>query len=297
MRVGEELLIPLNLMKSENGGISIQQYTDLTPTQNETITSDPVDLTATTINENPGINSDIDSPEGFPLEVATSYDPPTNKQTLGDNQVLPEIDAQILAQTTPITLPIEKPTPTEDFTPSMRESVQEINADSNATVVKPEVTINKPDSIKNQIAEFASIVTSKFSFPKHPTHNVSNTGIPADKSAVDSSETISPEEISSQIVPIKPLTLGQNVKVAQNTTIKAVEESEENTPIDDQWILIEGSFTPKAVYKGSAYGSGLLMRVSPGTSLRLTKSTDNWYEVETDKGSGYVLHRDAKIVE
>jgi predicted oxidoreductase len=65
----------------------------------------------------------------------------------------------------------------------------------------------------------------------------------------------------------------------------------------EQWIQIEGSFTPKAVYKGADYASGLLMRVAPGTTFKLTNTSDKWYVVETDAGEGYVLHRDAQIIQ
>ncbi len=84
-----------------------------------------------------------------------------------------------------------------------------------------------------------------------------------------------------------------NVNLAKNknTTIESAPDSSLNRN-----ILISGSYTPKAIYKGAGYDSGLLMRVPPGTHLKLTKSIDEWFQVETIKGSGYVFHRDAEII-
>jgi len=64
-----------------------------------------------------------------------------------------------------------------------------------------------------------------------------------------------------------------------------------------QRVLVSGSFTPKAVYKGAGYNSGLLMRVKPGSKFVLTKTSGRWFQVETNKGAGYIFHRDAQLIQ
>jgi len=59
-------------------------------------------------------------------------------------------------------------------------------------------------------------------------------------------------------------------------------------------IMISGTYYPKAIYNDADFSSSLLMRVSPGTSLKVSKAVGNWFEVETDKGTGYVHQRDIK---
>jgi nucleoid-associated protein YgaU len=59
-------------------------------------------------------------------------------------------------------------------------------------------------------------------------------------------------------------------------------------------IMVSGTYYPKAIYNDADFSSSLLMRVSPGTSLKVSKALGNWFEVETDKGTGYVHQRDIK---
>lgn len=59
-------------------------------------------------------------------------------------------------------------------------------------------------------------------------------------------------------------------------------------------IMVSGTYYPKAIYNDADFSSSLLMRVSPGTSLKVSKAIGNWFEVETDKGTGYVHQRDIK---
>jgi len=57
-------------------------------------------------------------------------------------------------------------------------------------------------------------------------------------------------------------------------------------------IRVSGTYYPKAVYNNADFSSSLLMRVSPGTTLQVSGATGNWFEVETDKGVGFVHQRD-----
>ena len=59
-------------------------------------------------------------------------------------------------------------------------------------------------------------------------------------------------------------------------------------------IMVSGTYYPKAVYNEADFSSSLLMRVSPGTQLEVSKAMGNWFQVETDKGVGYVHKRDIK---
>lgn len=59
-------------------------------------------------------------------------------------------------------------------------------------------------------------------------------------------------------------------------------------------IMISGTYYPKAVYGDADFSSGLLMRVSPGTTLKVSAVDGAWYEVETEQGPGFVHQRDVK---
>lgn len=59
-------------------------------------------------------------------------------------------------------------------------------------------------------------------------------------------------------------------------------------------IMVSGTYYPKAVYNEADFSSSLLMRVSPGTTLQVSKAMGSWYQVKTDKGLGYVHQRDIK---
>lgn len=64
--------------------------------------------------------------------------------------------------------------------------------------------------------------------------------------------------------------------------------------IDSGKVMIRGTYYPKAVYNEADFSSSLLMRVSPGTQLVVSKAIGPWLEVTTDKGVGYVHSRDIK---
>ena len=58
--------------------------------------------------------------------------------------------------------------------------------------------------------------------------------------------------------------------------------------------MVSGTYYPKAVYNDADFSSSLLMRVSPGTTLQVSRAIGSWYEVSTDQGTGYVHARDIK---
>ncbi len=73
--------------------------------------------------------------------------------------------------------------------------------------------------------------------------------------------------------------------------IKNVGKSTQQSP---EQIMVSGTYYPKAIYNNADFSSSLLMRVSPGTTLQVSKAMGNWYQVKTSKGLGYVHQRDIK---
>lgn len=63
-----------------------------------------------------------------------------------------------------------------------------------------------------------------------------------------------------------------------------------------KWVMVEGSYYPKAIYRKPNYSAGMLTRVLPGTTLKHIKSGENWIQVETDKGRGYLHRSDARML-
>ena len=59
-------------------------------------------------------------------------------------------------------------------------------------------------------------------------------------------------------------------------------------------IMVSGTYYPKAVYHDADFSSSLLMRVSPGTTLQVSRALGPWFEVQTEQGKGYVHTRDIK---
>jgi len=82
-----------------------------------------------------------------------------------------------------------------------------------------------------------------------------------------------------------PRTIEKTFNESGNLTLQEVAHGE---------IMVSGTYYPKAIYNDADFSSSLLMRVSPGTTLQVSKAMGNWFEVETDKGVGYVHQRDIK---
>ena len=71
-------------------------------------------------------------------------------------------------------------------------------------------------------------------------------------------------------------------------------EAAPGTEADGDAVMVSGTYYPKAIYNEANFSSSLLMRVSPGTKLNVSKAVGPWFEVVTDKGVGYVHSRDTK---
>ncbi len=85
-------------------------------------------------------------------------------------------------------------------------------------------------------------------------------------------------------------------------------EAFELSPLDDpqaddagdagaRFIKVSGSYTPKGIYERPAAQSRVMMRVTPGTVLRLERTVSGWYQVGTAGGPGYLRDTDAQLVQ
>jgi nucleoid-associated protein YgaU len=102
----------------------------------------------------------------------------------------------------------------------------------------------------------------------------------------DETQSITIVEANFQADPSQP-----PIKIATDT-IEVVKMAPSSPDLNQ--VMVRGTYYPKAIYNDADFSSSLLMRVSPGTSLKVSKALGNWFEVETDKGTGYVHQRDIK---
>lgn len=91
------------------------------------------------------------------------------------------------------------------------------------------------------------------------------------------------KEITSTPIESKPIT----AEIEPNKEADRVKYNSE-------WVMVEGSYYPKAIYRNPNYTGGMLTRVLPGTKLKFIKSGKNWIHVETEKGQGYLHRSDAR---
>jgi len=129
----------------------------------------------------------------------------------------------------------------------------------------------------------------------------------ANKSAIDASGALIAEASSLGNEPViadetQPITIVEaTFKTDPNQQpVKIVTETEQQpviavTPQPDlSEVMVSGTYYPKAIYNDADLSSSLLMRVSPGTSLKVSNAEGNWIEVETSKGKGFLHKRDIK---
>lgn len=83
---------------------------------------------------------------------------------------------------------------------------------------------------------------------------------------------------------------GSEVEPAAAPAQQAAKGVETNS----DWVMVSGTYYPKAVYNDANFSATLLMRVSPGTKLLVSRSIGPWFEVKTDRGIGYVHSRDVR---
>lgn len=159
----------------------------------------------------------------------------------------------------------------------------------------------KPRTFRDRLTNLATQIKSRIRKPGTTTPAVVTPELEGNGNQEDL-QVRDPNESTTITVPV-PVANTNALQLSEEQAETLVSPAKQTitspatvTPEPSEWVKIEGDFTPKAVYKSAGYGSGLLMRVSPGTTLKLTRQTNEWYEVETSKGSGFVFHRDALIV-
>lgn len=64
-----------------------------------------------------------------------------------------------------------------------------------------------------------------------------------------------------------------------------------------QMVRVIGSYYPKGIYAQPFSYSPLLMRVAPGTTMRLQRTLGDWLQVETDNGLGFLRQSDAELLD
>ena len=88
----------------------------------------------------------------------------------------------------------------------------------------------------------------------------------------------------------------QDIKIVEATfqSDETLQVEKEIASATDQIIMVSGTYYPKAVYNEADFSSSLLMRVSPGTELTVSRALGPWFEVQTEFGKGYMHSRDIK---
>lgn len=126
-------------------------------------------------------------------------------------------------------------------------------------------------------------------------HNNDSTAINASSDALSDASDILDETQPIKIVEatFKSSKSPASLSTADNDTAEALAVSGKNGKSPAQ-IMVSGTYYPKAVYNEADFSSSLLMRVSPGTTLQVSKSMGSWFQVKTEKGLGYVHQRDIK---
>ncbi|HBR98302.1 MAG TPA: hypothetical protein DD979_13140 [Gammaproteobacteria bacterium] len=262
MTVGMEILIPLHLIITE-------ERNALSPKTDYTLVSPPKSafdashgsMTA----QQPLANRQATSPLSSEL-----HEKPVDIAMLEiQAEPAPAAPATAVSQTQTTVTPLPNAPMTTDTVST--------NAAAAAT---RDSTGYQPAGFRERLSQLANSIKGRLSTPATvaaapPVPTVTFTG--------DKSEPISEPTPEAEAEPqvIKP---------------QATAMAESAKPENNEWVKIGGDFTPKAIYKYANYSSGLLMRVSPGTTLKMTRQTNDWYEVETSKGAGFVFHRDAMIV-
>ncbi len=118
--------------------------------------------------------------------------------------------------------------------------------------------------------------------------------------SVDVDEAVNQEAVdaTSQLVASASNLMDetQEIKIVeakyQSDDVMNVMPSDDSS--SDQIIMVSGTYYPKAVYNEADFSSSLLMRVSPGTEMMVSRAMGPWFEVQTENGVGYMHSRDIK---
>ncbi len=87
---------------------------------------------------------------------------------------------------------------------------------------------------------------------------------------------------------------GRDIRIVEAAFTGGADAEAPAAGASGQTVLISGTYYPKAVYSDADFSAGLLMRVSPGTRLNVSSVEGQWFQVETERGTGWVHRRDTK---
>ncbi len=148
--------------------------------------------------------------------------------------------------------------------------------------------VAKPDS--NEATQATTVAAAQTKL-----NNTDGEAVEAAAGALASASSILDETQPIKIVEAKFQADGNAATPATvDATTLAAEASQQLDSNAGGQIMVSGTYYPKAIYNKADFASSLLMRVSPGTQLTVSKAIGPWYEVMTDKGVGYVHTRDIK---
>ncbi len=123
-----------------------------------------------------------------------------------------------------------------------------------------------------------------------------STAMPEFKAVVTKPEMTKPEAVEDDIKIVEAAfqSDGGIMPVTADSLAEEASLAAESNGNQLGKVMVKGTYYPKAVYNNADFSSSLLMRVSPGTQLLVSKAIGPWLEVKTDKGVGYVHSRDIK---
>ena len=171
--------------------------------------------------------------------------------------------------------------------------------DSNGTLIPKGEEKLVPDAMFGGVApsnEPAIAATAAVLAGTNQPAETPSTDAPAVQAATEKSITAKPESRDDDI-KIVEAAFQNEVGIKPESTDSLSEEASMAINSDDKnlsKVMVKGTYYPKAVYNSADFSSSLLMRVSPGTQLLVSKAIGPWLEVKTDKGVGYVHSRDIK---
>ena len=154
-------------------------------------------------------------------------------------------------------------------------------ADTPRIPVEP-ASIQKTDALRTMTISSASTLTDVAK--DTDLLNIGTNRLPVPQNVIGEGQPIKIVEAT-----FKP----DEVAAPQSQTAEAIKDVDSSTHSPEQ-IMVSGTYYPKAIYNNADFSSSLLMRVSPGTTLQVSKAMGNWYQVKTSKGLGYVHQRDIK---
>ena len=170
---------------------------------------------------------------------------------------------------------------------------QNLFSEKQATQVRLNQTIYVPMGIVKQrsatktakLASEAALQPVGANTVQDQTSIDATSAVMAGNNLLDETQQIKIVEATFQANPSSPLTQDQLANEA-STQLRNTSPGES--------VMVSGTYYPKAVYNQADFSSSLLMRVSPGTRLHVSRAIGPWFEVETDQGLGYVHSRDIK---